>query len=134
MSDYVSVNEPIPVHVTNAKEVAAAAPTGKCHYDVTFRTIQLTAANPVKPLCPLDLSRQYLQVQSFTNDVVLCESQSKAQDPANSATANPGFPEGYLLPKANTMPTRIDTTDAIWVTAGTLPAQISVTLINKVEY
>lgn len=123
--------QPVPVHVANLHELASR-PAGKCHRNVTFRTFQLTAANPVKPICAADVSREMIIVQAFTNDVVLCESQSKAEDPANSATANPGFPEGYLVPKANTTPTYLPTTDLIWATAGTFPAQLTVALINRV--
>jgi hypothetical protein len=127
------INEltPIPVRIVSGADMAASAK--KCHYDVTLRTIRLTAANPVQVLCAADLSREGILIQAFTNDIVICETQSKAQDPANSATANPGFPEGYLLAKANTTPTWLPMTDLAYVTAGTFPAQVTIALVNKVE-
>jgi hypothetical protein len=127
---------PIPVrlHPDDLSQLAGhVARKSRCHYNITFRSLQLNAANPVKSLCAADPSREGILVQAFTNDVVLCETQGKAQDPANSLTANPGFPEGYLLAKANTKPTWLPSTDLIWVTAGTFPALVTICLINEVR-
>lgn len=121
--------EPIPVVVHNAADFPVAAPKQKKHKDVTYRTIVLTAANPVRPIFVGDLSRELVIIQAFGNDVVLCESQSKAEDAANSVATLPN-PEGYLLSHSNTAPTYLPTTDLTWATAQAFPAQISITLIN----
>lgn len=122
---------PLPVEVINLRDLKASE--SKCHYDLTLRTITLTAANPVRDVFAGDLSRRLVICQAFTNDVVLCQSQSQAQDPANAATANPGFPEGYLLAAANTTPTYLPVTDLAWATAGTFPAKLTLCLINEVH-
>jgi hypothetical protein len=126
---------PIPVrlHPDDLSAIAQAARKHRDHYDITFNTIRLSAQNPVLPVCNPDLSREGVYVQALTNDVVLCETKSKAQDPANSATANPNFPEGTLLPKANTKPVWLPVTDGLWATAGTFPAQLAVILVNRVR-
>jgi len=125
---------PIPVTLAHPDQLAGLldASRRKRHRDVTFRTIQLTTANPVKAIFAGDLSRALVIVQAFTNDVILCETQSKAEDPANASPAAASYPEGYLLAKANTTPTYLPTTDLAWATAATLPAQITVCLINNV--
>src|SRR5271166_9052 len=87
------------------------ASNAKVRYDVTFRTIVLTApvgtenavGTSIRPICVPDLSRERILVQCFTNDIVLCESQSRAQDPANAVVGLPN-PEGFLVWHLNTAP------------------------------
>jgi hypothetical protein len=133
--------EPVPVRIENVAEFQQRQGSrAKLHKDVTFRTIVLTALNPVRPLMAADLSREYAQVEAFTNDVVLCETQSKAQDPANQVAGLPN-PEGALLKASCTAaqptlafpPRKLETTDLVWVTAASFPAVVVVTLINFVE-
>jgi len=121
---------PIPVRIVSGPELQSSFK--KEHRDITFRTIVLSALNPVRPLFAADLSRQLVIVQAFSNPVVLCETQSKAQDPANSVAGLPN-PEGYLLSSNNTAPTYLPTTDLCWVTAQAFPAIISVCLINLAQ-
>ena len=127
---------PIPVYLHNIESLAAAVSRPRrYHYNITFRTIVLTAGGvgqSIRPLCADDPSREYLLVQAFTNDVVLCESQSRAQDPANSVVGLPN-PEGFLLWHTNVTATRIDSQDLIWVVAASFPAQVTVQLVNRVE-
>jgi hypothetical protein len=120
---------PIPVRIVDRSDLAASA--RKVHRDVTYRTIVLSALNPVRPVFAQDLSRMLVIVQAFGNDVVLCETQSKAEDPANSVAGLPN-PEGYLLAKANAGPTYLPATDLSWATAASFPAMITICLINKV--
>lgn len=131
---------PVRTHIVSSDIPLGHAPSNRHHRDVTFRTIVLTAANPIRVLCAADLSREYLLVSAATNDVVLCENQSKAEDPANSVAGLPN-PEGYLLKASATTaganlsfdPVRLESTDLIWVTAASFPAQVSVLLVNCVD-
>jgi len=137
MTQSIDEMVPIPVrlHPQDLAALAGHLKSGKCHYDITFRTIVLTAGGvgySIRPLCAADPSREYLMVQAFTNDVVLCETQSRAQDAANAVAGLPN-PEGYLLWHTNVMPTRIDSSDLIWIAAAAFPAQVTVMLVNKVQ-
>jgi hypothetical protein len=120
-------------------EALLPASLKKEHHVITPRTIVLTAAGlgtGFRPLCAADLSREGIIVSAVTNDVVLCMSQSEAQDAANAVAGIPN-PQGYLLKASTTTlaypPLWIPTTDLIWVTAQAFPAIVSVILINRVK-
>lgn len=143
MSEQHPAIEPVHVYLTNPEALIGESGK-KRHYDVTFRTIVLnapTGASPavgtsIRPLCAADLSREYIIVAAVTNDVVLCETQSRAQDPANAVAGLPN-PEGYLLKASTTTlafpPVQIPNTDQIWVTAASFPAIVTAILVNKVK-
>lgn len=118
--------EPVDVRVTNLPQMPAAKE--KHRRAIQPRTIVLTAAQPVKVLLAADASRKIAWVIASGNPVVLCESQSQAQDAANSVAALPN-PEGCLLPTGQRWP--IDTTEQMWVTAQAFPAQISLLVTNE---
>lgn len=134
---------PVLVEIANPEALIPAS-LKKDHYDVTFRTIVLTApvgtepavGTSIRPLCAADLSREFIIVAAMTNDVVLCETQSKAQDPANAVAGLPN-PEGSLLKASTTTlafpPLKIPCTDQVWVTAASFPALVSVILVNRVK-
>jgi hypothetical protein len=109
----------------------AATPQKKKHKHITYRTIVLSATNPVRPLLAPDPSRDYVQIIVQGNPVVLCESESKAQDPANQAAGLPN-PEGMLLP-VNPGPIRLHLTDLTWVTAQAFPAIVSIAIVSDAE-
>jgi len=116
---------PVPVLVTNLPQMPG--PNKKKRRAVLPRTIVLTAASPVKVLLSQDTSRKIAWVIATGNPVVLCESQSQAEDPANSVATLPN-PEGFLLPTGIKFP--LDTTELMWVTAQAFPALVSLLIIN----
>src|SRR5208337_4430955 len=95
----------IPVHVSNAQELAGMGQRKgpRRHVRSVFRTFVFTAANNVIPILAEDLSRFDTWVLAYGNSVVLCESQSQAQDPANAIAGTgvfantPANPQGTLL-------------------------------------
>lgn len=115
----------VDVRVTNMPGMPAAAE--KQRRAIQPRTIVLTAANPVKVLLAADVSRKLVQVIAAGNPVVLCESESQAEDPNNSVATLPN-PEGFLLPVGVRIP--IDTSEQMWVTAQAFPAQVSILITN----
>lgn len=133
-----------PVLVTVANpEALIPASLKKEHRVIMPRTIVLTApatgspavGTSIRPLCAADLSREGIIVSAVTNDVVLCMSQSEAQDVANSTAGIPN-PQGFLLKASTTTlaypPLWIPTTDLIWAVAQSFPAIVSVIMVNKV--
>lgn len=96
--------EPIPVLVANAADLlGAAAEAKRRHIRSTFRTFVLTAANPVVPVLAEDRSRTDTWMIAYGNSVVLCDSQSQAEDPDNQIAGTgvfsntPANPQGTLL-------------------------------------
>jgi hypothetical protein len=143
-TDQEITGAPVPVSIVNPEALIPAS-LKKHHLDYSFRTIVLRAAlagqdavgTSIRPLCSADLSRRLLIVQAWTNDVVLCETQARAQDPANAVTGLPN-PEGYVLRASVTdgvqqPPVYIPGTGMIWVTAASFPATITAILLNKVD-
>lgn len=89
--------QPIPVHVANAGDIwSAAAEPRRRRIRSTFRTFVLTATNPIIPILAEDLSRRAADLQAIGNSIVICESQSQAQDPSNAVAGLPN-PQGLLL-------------------------------------
>ncbi len=96
---------PVPVEITNTEALAGMAGRARPRGYVrsVYRTFVLTAANPVIPVLAEDLSRSGTWFQAYGNSVVLCESQSQAQDPDNviagtgQFAGSPANPQGTLL-------------------------------------
>lgn len=95
---------------------------------ITVRTIVLTAAQPYNDLALEDPAREYILLQVFGNNAVLCTSYSQAQDPANQAAGLPN-PNGCLLSTGLVIPIRA--TNRLWVAAAAFPTQISVIIAHK---
>lgn len=139
------------VHIASANEgVFAGTQHKRRHIRSTFRTFALAAATPL-PILGEDRSRVAAWIVAYGNSVVLCDSQSQAQDPDNqiasaalgAAFANtPGNPQGTLLfvpvlvgPPTNSAPSvrwTLNTTEVVWAVsmAGAL---LAVTIENKAE-
>jgi hypothetical protein len=62
----------------------------------TFKTVVLSAANPYKMALPEDNTRRVARIIAIDNPVVLCHSESQAQDPANEVTDVPAPNGGYI--------------------------------------
>jgi hypothetical protein len=144
----------VPVHIASASEgVFPGSQDKRRHIQSVFRTFVLAApvAGVAQPLPVLaeDRSRVAAWMVAYGNSVILCSSQSQAQDPANQAAnaaagaafANtPGNPQGTLLfvpvligPPVNSNPSvrwTLNTTEIVWaVSMG--PAMLAVTIENR---
>jgi hypothetical protein len=140
----------IPVHVASANEgVFPHTQHDRGHVPAVFRTFALTAGAPV-PVLAEDRSRVQAWMVAYGNSVVLCASQSQAQDPANAAAGalgaafanTPGNPQGTLLfvpvlvgPPVNSAASvrwTLTTTEVVWaVSMG--PALLALTIENRVK-
>jgi hypothetical protein len=122
---------PVPVHVTSTDvTLSSPAPSPRrTPRRLTGYTRVCTSATPVQDLVPLDENRLYIEVQAVDQDVVICTDISQSQDPVN-VTTGLANPNGILLPKANTVPTRIEGAGRMWVTAAVYPARVSVYLVH----
>src|SRR5579871_4929379 len=142
---------PIPVHVTSANEgIFPGSQHNRKHIQSVFRTFALQANNPI-PVLAQDRSRLQAWMVAYGNSVVLCGSESQAQDPANNiasaalgaAFANtPGNPDGTLLfvpvlvgPPTNSAASvrwTLNTTEVVWAVS-MAPALLSVTIENAAK-
>jgi hypothetical protein len=118
---------PIPVLVANAGEVGGKP---RRHRVATFRTRNLTAANPIVHLCPYDETRLYIQIQAGGSNVVLCTDISQAQDPCNQVAGVPN-PDGLLLTAGNTMPFRLEGSQHIYAVGNTFPSQLTWVTVHE---
>lgn len=143
--------EPVKVHVTSASEgVFPGTQHGRRHVQSVFRTWNLGAAVPENILAQ-DRSRLTAWIVAYASSVVLCSSESQAQDAANqlasaalgAAFANtPGNPQGTLLfvpvligPPVNSSPSprwTLNTTEQVWAVS-MAPALLAITIENKAE-
>jgi hypothetical protein len=116
-----------------------------------FRTFALTAANPTVPVLAEDLARFDAWFMAYGNSVVLCDSQSQAQDPANAIAGTgvfvntPANPQGTLLyvPSGATFTTPVapmstdwlilQTTEPVWATALAFPTLLALVTHDKAE-
>lgn len=118
--------EPVPVHVC---EPVVTVPTVAQH--VTFRTVTLTAANPVQQILNLDPLRiRAWLLPKIDNNVVLCHSISQAQDPAN---ADPMLtaPNGAYVSAALTAPVPIPGTAPVWCVGNTFPTRVGLIIERR---
>ncbi len=134
--------QPVPVHVTNAGILATRK--RKRHHTI-YRTFVLTAANPVIPVLAEDMSRTGAHFQAIGNSVLICESQSQAQDPDNAVALAFANPQGLLLyvdaaatglgsgglSVSDRWP--IFTNDVVWATAIAFPAFLAVSITSEVS-
>jgi hypothetical protein len=116
---------PVPVSVCDPVVTVATVPQ-----HVSFHTLVLTTDDPQRQLLPLDALRVEALVQALDQDVVLTSSRSQAQSTANTVASLPN-PDGAILPKANTTPTRMPATAEVWATAQVLPARVSVIVTRR---
>jgi hypothetical protein len=142
---------PVPVEITNAEALAGLVPRPgpRKHVRAVYRTFVFTAAAPVLPVAAEDLSRDEMWLIAYGNSVVICESQSQAQDPDNQIAGTgvfantPANPQGTLLyvpsgaafaspPSPISVRWTFSTTEVVWATALAFPTMLAVTLINRV--
>lgn len=149
---------PIPVHIASVApgtmipgaqpDLWPGAPDNRPRITPVFRTWALTAGVP-EPIAADDRSRLRMRIIAYGNSVVLCSSQSQAQDPANAvasaalgaAFANtPGNPQGTLLfvpvligPPVNSQPSvwwETQTTEVVWAVS-MAAALLAITIENQ---
>jgi hypothetical protein len=144
--------QPVPVVLHNAEALAGvmARQKPRTHIRATFRTFVLTAANPMLPILAEDRSRITTWITAFGNSVVLCDSQSQAQDPDNAIAgaglfANaPANPQGTLLyvpagvgftnpPVPQSVRWTLNTTEVVWAVALAFPAYLAITIENDAK-
>jgi hypothetical protein len=140
----------VSVHIASANEgVFNGTQAKRRHIQSVFRTFVLAAATPV-PILAEDRSRVATWLVAYSNSVVLCSSESQAQDPANqvasalgAAWANtPANPQGTLLyvpvlvgPPTNSNPSvrwTMSTTEVVWAVS-MAPAVLALTIENRAE-
>lgn len=141
----------IPVHIASANEgVFRGTQKKRKHVQPVFRTFALAAGVPL-PILAEDRSREAAWIVAYANSVILCSSQSQAQDPDNAiasaalgaAFANtPGNPQGTLLfvpvligPPVNSSPSvrwTLNTTEVVWAVS-MAAALLAVTIENRAE-
>lgn len=120
---------PVKVHVV-ADSTRQATPASPPRMAGMYLTIVLTSAAPVRNLIGTDPNREYILAQASGNDVVLCATKAQALDAYNEATGLPN-PDGLLLPKANTAPSPLKTTEALWAAAAAYPALVSLAVFTR---
>jgi hypothetical protein len=145
--------QPVPVRVTNHEDLAGMRTRARprTHLQSVFRTFVLTAAQPVIPILAEDLSRETAWIVAIGNSVVLCNSQSQAQDPDNFIAGAgifaecPANPQGTLLyvptltapwtsqPVPVSVRWTLNTTEVVWASAMVYPALVSVTIESKAQ-
>jgi hypothetical protein len=79
-----------PMPLTTLPVANQASDTG------TFKTVVLSAANPYKMGLPEDNTRRVARIIAVDNPVILCHSESMAQDAANEVTNVPAPNGGYI--------------------------------------
>ena len=121
--------EPVRVHITGS-DVDTTAPRRTHGLIIVTRTIVLTAANPVQDLASYDPAREYLLLQVFGNNAVLCSNNSQATDAANQASGLPN-PNGTLLTTGQVIP--VKAINRLWVAAAAYPTQVSVIIAHRAE-
>jgi hypothetical protein len=145
-----SAPRPISVHVASASEgVFPGTQKSRRHVQPVFRTWNLAAGIPENILAQ-DRSRLNAWVLAYANSVVLCSSESQAQDAANqvasglgAAFANtPANPQGTLLfvpvligPPTNSASSPrwpLQTTEQVWAVS-MAAALLTITIENKAE-
>lgn len=109
--------DPIPVHLTGSDvPLGQAAPRRKRRSFVT-RTFTLNATDPAQELLPQSDSRAEAWITYSTNVVLLGASRADVLAAGGQCAQ---------LPVADAVPFPVNTTDALWAGAATLPTTISV--------
>jgi hypothetical protein len=138
---------PVPVHITSASEgVLAGTQESRLHVQSVYRTFVLAPNIPL-PVLAQDRSRLLATMIALGNSVVLCASQSQAQDPANAiggvalgaAWANtPLNPQGSVLfvpvlagAAGTSERWPVHSTEVVWAVS-IAAAMLSVTIESKV--
>jgi hypothetical protein len=123
--------QPVPVHVVRdtTKDTGPARP---CRVVMIPRTIVLTSSAPVRNVLGTDPDRRYVLAQAIGNDVVLAATEAMAQDAYNEQTGLPN-PDGHVLAHANTGPSRLETTEALWAATATYPATVTLAIFTTAE-
>jgi len=113
--------EPVKVHITGSDvSLGGRVPSGRKRRGLSARSFTLTAADPVQEILPQSDNRREAVITSTNNACTIGASKGDAQNGGNSAAT---------IPSGITTPYPVNTTDAVWASAGTLPATISVIAI-----
>jgi hypothetical protein len=137
---------PVPVHIVSANQGIMHGAQDREHIQSVFRTFVLSANSPL-PVLAQDRSRVLATMIALGNSVILCASQSQAQDTANqvsgvalgAAWANtPPNPNGTTLfvpvvtgAGATSERWPVHSTEVVWAVSQAA-AMLAVTIENKV--
>ena len=118
---------PVKVHITGSD-----IPFGKRQAErrLTTFTKVLTAAQPFTQIAPYDPGRICAYIRALDQDTVVSTSLGEAQDAANTTASQP-FPDGQLIPKTDTTPTKFEGAQPMWITAAVYPARVTVQLLHE---
>lgn len=130
--DEFKASNPITVHVV-ADDTKSPEKRPE-EYRSAHRTIVLTAANPYQQIVGYDPGRVMLRINVFDNPVVLSGDISQASDLANQSAALVA-PNGRLLGAGAGIASveyEIFAQDEQWVTTGTYPTRVGITITRKI--
>lgn len=112
--------EAVKVHIAGSDVPLTHPAPAKPRRGVALRTFVLTSSDPVQQILPLNANRCEAYIQTTANDITLYSSKADAMAGGNA---------GITVPKANTMPYPLRTTDPVWATAAVLPTAVYVSAI-----
>jgi hypothetical protein len=126
----------VPVHVTNAHEMAQAPERKPRDIEVNTKTFTLKASQTGDPVDAVvqrildrDPNRTQAIINVFSGTVILCHSRAQAQAAAGDSSAIGGANDGFLV-VANQYIPPLHTTDPLWAAVTTdkssTGAQVSV--------
>lgn len=97
-TDLVYGNEPLYVHVMNLKELGIGTEGEKRPKEcrVTYRTITLTAANPVQQLLGVDPGRREIHCEALDFPIVITSNTQQANDVLNGPSSVISTPPGAI--------------------------------------
>lgn len=101
---------PLPVKIV---EYPAQAPVKVPRVETRYETFVLTSNDPAQCILPEDTNRICAYVQAIDTDIVLGQSRAMVANPVNTVASVP-TPFGAYIPKANTAPTRIEDSNAVF--------------------
>jgi hypothetical protein len=97
MHEQASIPDAKPVYESTGPMPLSTLPVANQGTDAgTFKTVVLSAANTYKMALPEDNTRRVARIIAIDNPVVLCHSESQAQDPSNEVTDTPQPNGGYI--------------------------------------
>lgn len=119
--------EPIQVHLV-ADSTKGPAPRER--HTARYRTITLSAAQPVVPACGTEPLRHRLHLinSGAANAVYVTDSEASALAVANAGTGG-GADTAAMLPAGANV--KYETTEAVWCAATTYPATLTVIITSR---
>lgn len=124
MSEHV---EPVKVHVAGSDVPMGHQEPKKRRHGVSLRTFTLTSADAVQQILPLNINRCEAWIQNVdtaTKNFTVYSSKADALSGGGS---------GITVPKTNTAPYPLHTTDSVWATAAQADLPVSISVVAIIE-